>query len=61
MEDYFLKMEHHLKKIHKHRMAVAPKSNQVDGKIELSTANGQIKSHVFYLGESQKGDFIADR
>ncbi|XP_044262700.1 phosphoinositide 3-kinase regulatory subunit 4 isoform X2 [Tribolium madens] len=59
MEDYFLKMEHHLKKINKHRMAT--KLNQGDGKIELVSSNGQIKSHVFYLGESQKGDFIADR
>ncbi|EFA10236.2 Phosphoinositide 3-kinase regulatory subunit 4-like Protein [Tribolium castaneum] len=59
MEDYFLKMEHHLKKINKHRMAT--KTNYGDGRIELGSTNGQIKSHVFYLGESQKGDFIADR
>ncbi|XP_008197837.2 phosphoinositide 3-kinase regulatory subunit 4 isoform X2 [Tribolium castaneum] len=59
MEDYFLKMEHHLKKINKHRMAT--KTSYGDGRIELGSTNGQIKSHVFYLGESQKGDFIADR
>lgn len=60
MEDYLLKMENHLRKISKHRLSAVPKHNKVDGKIEISSSNGQIKGHMFYLGESQKVDFIAD-
>lgn len=62
MEDYLLKMESHVKKINKHKVSVIPKYSYTDGKIELQSYNGnQVKSHVFYLGEAQKTDFIAER
>lgn len=62
MEEYFLKMEHHLKKIHKHKSnADARHSRQSDGKIELTSPTSIVKSHVLNLSDSQKGDFMPTR
>jgi hypothetical protein len=61
MEDYLLRMENHLKKINKYKVATAPTYNQVDGKIDVHAYNGQVKGHMFFLGETQKTDFIAER
>ncbi|KAJ8984785.1 hypothetical protein NQ317_003698 [Molorchus minor] len=55
IEEYFLKMGHHLKKINKHRAnADARHNKQLEGKIEI---NSSTKSHVFNLAESQKRRF----
>ncbi|XP_018572792.1 phosphoinositide 3-kinase regulatory subunit 4 isoform X2 [Anoplophora glabripennis] len=59
IEEHFLRMEHHLKKIHKHKTnAEARHSRQIDGKIELSSSSSIVKSHILNLNDSQKGEFM---
>lgn len=62
MENYLLKMGHHLKKINKHKLnADARQSKPSEGRIEISAFNSTIKTHVLNLGEAPKGDFMANR
>ncbi|KAJ8911373.1 hypothetical protein NQ315_014204 [Exocentrus adspersus] len=62
VEEYLLRMEHHLKKIHKHKMnADARHNKQKEGKIELNSPSNLAKSHVFNLGDNLKGDFMSNR
>ncbi|KAJ8948165.1 hypothetical protein NQ318_009257 [Aromia moschata] len=49
MEEYFLKMGHHLKKIHKHKTSADARHNkQSEGKIDLNSTVGR---HIFNLAE----------
>lgn len=62
MEEYFLKMLHHLKKINKFKIHPdGRQSRQNEGKIEISSVNSTVRSHILNLGETQKGDFLSNR
>lgn len=62
MENYILRMGHHLKKINKHKLnSEARQPKQSEGRIEISSFNSTVKSHVLNLGEAPKGDFMANR
>lgn len=55
-------MGHHLKKLNKHKLKSEARQNkQSEGKIEISSFNNTIKTHVLNLGEAPKGDFMANR
>ncbi|CAH1115369.1 unnamed protein product [Psylliodes chrysocephalus] len=61
MEEYFLKMLHHLKKINKFKIHPdGRQSRQNEGKIEISSVNSTVRSHILNLGETQKGDFLSN-
>ncbi|KAG5888474.1 hypothetical protein JTB14_022104 [Gonioctena quinquepunctata] len=61
IENYFLKMGHHLKKINKYRLASDSRQNkQFEGKIELSSITSTVRSHVINLDETHKGDFMSN-
>ncbi|KAL3269438.1 hypothetical protein HHI36_008508 [Cryptolaemus montrouzieri] len=62
IEEYILKMGPHLQKIHKHKTnADARHNRQSEGRIEISSSNPYIKSHVFNLAENHKGEYINSR
>lgn len=61
-ENYLLRMGHHLKKINKHKITVDSRQvKQNEGRIEISSLTSTVKSHVLNLGETQKGEFVANR
>ncbi|XP_056633826.1 phosphoinositide 3-kinase regulatory subunit 4 isoform X2 [Diorhabda sublineata] len=63
IEEYFLRMAHHLKKINKYKIIQSENrlNRTSEGKIEISSINGSVKSHVMNLGETQKGDYLTNR
>ncbi|CAH1967764.1 unnamed protein product [Acanthoscelides obtectus] len=62
IEEYILKMGHHLKKINIHKMnAEARQNKQNEGRIELISVTSPLKSHILHLSEVQKGDFMPNR
>lgn len=62
VENYLLKMGHHLKKINKHKTtADARQSKMSEGRIEISSDTSNVKSLVLNLGETPKGDFMSNR
>ncbi|CAG9829186.1 unnamed protein product [Diabrotica balteata] len=62
MEEYFLKMSHHLKKINKYKLHLDGRQNRpAEGRLETSSINSSVKSHIYTLGDAQKGDYMANR
>lgn len=58
-EEHLLKMQSHLRKIHKHRTITdANNVKQNEGRIEISSLTSSIRSHVCNLKEVRsKSDF----
>lgn len=62
MENYLLRLGHHLKKFNKHKLnAEARQTKPSEGKIEITSFNNTLKSYILNLGEAPKGDFMANR
>ncbi|CAH0555278.1 unnamed protein product [Brassicogethes aeneus] len=62
MGEYLIKMENHLKKIHKLKSnAEARQNRQNEGKIELFSPNTTVKGHVMFLGETPKAEYLQNR
>lgn len=50
VEDFLLRMSHHLKKLYKHKQSASTRSvKQNDGKIEINSATSTVRSHVYNL------------
>lgn len=61
-ENYILRIGHHLKKLNKHKLnSEARQTKPSEGRIEITSFNNTLKSHVLNLGEAPKGDFMANR
>lgn len=59
IEDHLLAMDQKLRKIHKHKVSADAKTKNNDGRIEISSANSNVKNHVVNLeSRTSKATFL---
>ncbi|XP_050303340.1 phosphoinositide 3-kinase regulatory subunit 4 [Anthonomus grandis grandis] len=57
VEEYLLKMGHHLKKIHKYKSSADARPKSRDGKTDVDSLNSSVRNKVFHFSDPHKNDY----